>query len=606
MTWFRLPLFVWSHYAASILMVLGTPVLAITLVLVVLERTVGIGVFDPTKGGDPLLFQHLFWFYSHPAVYIMILPGMGVISEVISTFSRKRVFGYTAVAFSSVAIAVFGFFVWAHHMFIMGISNYAALVFSLLTMLVAVPSAIKIFNWAFTLYKGSITFETPMLYAFGFMGLFTIGGLTGVFLGATGTDIHLTETYFIVAHFHFVMVGGMLMAFLSGIHFWWPKMTGRMYPEKISQLAAVVTFIGFNFTFFPQFILGTLGMPRRYAAYPPEFQVLNVFSTAGATILGVGYLLPILYLTWSLKYGAIAGNNPWQATGLEWQTQSPPLTENFPEIPIMDHEAYDYEWLERQQEERGSQCRIAPQSPTAQLAEAHHEHPPYQRHHFETVEQQFDATNFAMWLFLLTEIMFFGGLFTAYLIYRNWYYPAFVEASHQLNIGWGTANTAVLIIFELHHGHGRVVRGDAQEGRAGAVPGAHLHSGPGLPRHQDDRVPREVGEAPCSRLPLQRCSRSSILHRIPKSTRSITTSRWRPIWRAKPSMYFFLYFAMTGMHALHMIIGIAILGFMIFRAQAGAYTTGHVTFVENFGLYWHFVDIIWIFLFPLLYLISRY
>jgi len=348
MTWFRLPLFVWSNYAASLLMVLGTPVLAITLVLVVLERTVGIGVFDPAKGGDPLLFQHLFWFYSHPAVYIMILPGMGVISEVVSTFSRKRVFGYTAVAFSSVAIAVFGFFVWAHHMFIMGISNYAALVFSLLTMLVAVPSAIKIFNWAFTLYKGSITFETPMLYAFGFMGLFTIGGMTGVFLGSTGTDIHLTETYFIVAHFHFVMVGGMLMAFLSGIHFWWPKWTGRMYPEKISQLAAVVTFIGFNLTFFPQFILGTLGMPRRYAAYPPEFQVLNVFSTAGATILGVGYLLPILYLTWSLKYGEIAGENPWQATGLEWQTQSPPLTENFPEIPVMDHEAYDYDWLDRQ------------------------------------------------------------------------------------------------------------------------------------------------------------------------------------------------------------------------------------------------------------------
>ena len=345
MTWFRLPLFVWSHYAASVLMVLGTPVLAITLVLVVLERLIGIGVFDPAKGGDPLLFQHLFWFYSHPAVYIMILPGMGVISEVISTFSRKRVFGYTAVAFSSLAIAVFAFFVWAHHMFIMGISNYSALVFSLLTMLVAVPSAIKIFNWAFTLYKGSITFETPMLYAFGFMGLFTIGGLTGVFLGSMGMDIHLTETYFIVAHFHFVMVGGMLMAFLSGIHFWWPKMTGRMYPEGLSKLAALVTFIGFNLTFFPQFILGYLGMPRRYAAYPPEFQVLNVLSTAGATVLGVGYLLPMLYLTWSLKYGKIAGPNPWQATGLEWQIQSPPLTTNFEETPLVDYEAYDYEWL---------------------------------------------------------------------------------------------------------------------------------------------------------------------------------------------------------------------------------------------------------------------
>jgi cytochrome c oxidase subunit 1 len=346
MTWFRMPLFVWSHYAASILMVLGTPVLAIAIVLVALERTIGIGVFDPTKGGDPLLFQHLFWFYSHPAVYIMILPGMGVISEVISTFSRKRVFGYTAVAFSSVAIALFGFFVWAHHMFIMGVSNYSALVFSLLTMLVAVPSSIKIFNWAFTLQKGSITFETPMLYAFGFLGLFTIGGLTGVFLGSLGMDIHLTETYFIVAHFHFVMVGGMLMAFLAGVHFWWPKMTGRMYPESMSKLAAVTTFIGFNLTFLPQFILGYLGMPRRYHAYPPEFQVLNVLSTAGATVLGFGYLLPMIYLAWSLKYGAIAGNNPWQATGLEWQIQSPPLTENFVETPVMDHEAYDYEWLE--------------------------------------------------------------------------------------------------------------------------------------------------------------------------------------------------------------------------------------------------------------------
>ncbi len=345
MTWFRMPLFLWSNYAASILMVLGTPVLAITIVLVALERTIGIGVFDPSKGGDPLLFQHLFWFYSHPAVYIMILPGMGVISETISTFSRKRVFGYTAVAFSSVAIAVFGFFVWEHHMFIMGVSTYSALVFSLLTMLVAVPSAIKIFNWAATLYKGSITFETPMLYSFGFIGLFTIGGLTGVFLGSLGLDVHLTETYFIVAHFHFVMVGGMLMAYLAGIHFWWPKITGRMYPEQVSKLAAVTTFIGFILTFFPQFILGYLGMPRRYHAYPPEFQVLNVLSTAGATVLGVGYLLPMIYLTWSLKYGAIAGSNPWQATGLEWQIQSPPLKENFTEIPIMDHEAYDYDWL---------------------------------------------------------------------------------------------------------------------------------------------------------------------------------------------------------------------------------------------------------------------
>ena len=439
MTWFRLPLFVWSNYAASILMVLGTPVLAIALVLVALERTIGIGVFDPAKGGDPLLFQHLFWFYSHPAVYIMILPGMGVISEVISTFSRKRVFGYTAVAFSSVAIALFGFFVWAHHMFIMGVSNYSALVFSLLTMLVAVPSAIKIFNWSFTLQKGSITFETPMLYAFAFIGLFTIGGLTGVFLGSLGMDIHLTETYFIVAHFHYVMVGGMLMAFLAGIHFWWPKMTGRMYPESISKLSAITSFIGFNITFMPQFILGYLGMPRRYHAYPPEFQVLNVLSTAGATVLGVGFLMPMVYLAWSLKYGAIAGNNPWQATGLEWQIQSPPLTENFTEIAGSGRPRSVRLRIFRPQHRKGGNDSLASHSVTVQdrstrlnrACSTDHARSvvslPQHRHHFESVEQQREAGTFGMWLFLLTEIMFFGGLFARLPdLYRNWYHPAFV------------------------------------------------------------------------------------------------------------------------------------------------------------------------------------
>jgi cytochrome c oxidase subunit 1 len=343
MTWFRLPLFIWSYYATSIIFVLATPVIAISMVLLVLERVFGIGVFDPTLGGDPLLFQHLFWFYSHPAVYVMILPGMGIISEVIACFCRKRVFGYTAVAFSSVSIAVFSFFVWAHHMFIMGISNYSALVFSIMSMLVAVPSAIKVFNWASTMYKGSITFDTPMLYALGFIGLFTMGGLTGVFLASLGMDIHLTETYFIVAHFHYVMVGGMVSAYMAGLHFWWPKITGRMYPESLGRLAAVILFIGFNLTFFPQFILGYLGMPRRYHAYPPEFQVLNVLSTAGASILAIGYLLPAVYFLWSLKYGKIAGANPWRATGLEWKVQSPPLTENFLEIPLVTEEAYDYD-----------------------------------------------------------------------------------------------------------------------------------------------------------------------------------------------------------------------------------------------------------------------
>jgi cytochrome c oxidase subunit I len=353
MTWFRLPLFIWSYYATSIIFVLATPVIAISMVLIVLERVAGIGVFDPSKGGDPLLFQHLFWFYSHPAVYVMILPGMGVISEVISCFSRKRVFGYTAVAFSSVAIAVFAFFVWAHHMFIMGISTYSAIVFSFFTMLVAVPSSIKVFNWSATLYKGSITFDTPMLYTFGFLGLFTIGGCTGVMLAALGMDIHLTETYFIVAHFHYVMVGGMVSAFMAGLHFWWPKITGRMYPESLGRLAAVILFIGFNLTFFPQFILGVLGMPRRYHAYPPEFQVLNVMSTSGASILAIGYLLPFLYLIWSLKYGQIAGANPWGATGLEWTAQSPPLTENFLEVPIVNYEAYDYDRIASRVEVNG-------------------------------------------------------------------------------------------------------------------------------------------------------------------------------------------------------------------------------------------------------------
>jgi len=342
LTWFRLPLFVWAHYAASIIMVLGTPVIAITLILVALERGFHIGIFDPKLGGDPILFQHMFWFYSHPAVYIMILPGMGVINEVITTFSHKRIFGYKAVAFSSIAIAVFGFLVWAHHMFIAGISIYAALIFSLISFLVAIPSAIKVFNWSATLYKGSVRWNTPMLYAFGFIGLFTIGGLTGLFLAALGMDVHLTETYFIVAHFHYVMVGGMVLAYMCGIHHWWPKMTGRLYPELPAKLSALLVFVGFNLTFMPQFILGYLGMPRRYHAYPPEWQVLNVLSTAGASILAIGFLLPMLYLIWSLKYGKIAGPNPWQSTGLEWETSSPPPTHNFHQTPIVTTEPYHY------------------------------------------------------------------------------------------------------------------------------------------------------------------------------------------------------------------------------------------------------------------------
>ncbi|HUK23557.1 MAG TPA: cytochrome c oxidase subunit I [Terriglobales bacterium] len=342
MTWTRLPLFIWSHYATSIIMLLGTPVLAITLVMVVLERTLHLGIFDPRLGGDPLLFQHLFWFYSHPAVYIMILPSMGVISEIIPCFSRKRIFGYNFIALASISIAVIGFLVWAHHMFVAGISLYSALIFSLLSYLVAVPSAIKVFNWTATMYKGSITFSTPMLYAFGFIGLFTMGGLTGLFLAALGIDVHVTDTYFVVAHFHYIMVGGAVMGYLGGMHFWWPKISGRMYPENWGRLAALIVFIGFNLTFFPQFILGYLGMPRRYWQYPPEYQVLNVLSTAGATILAVGYLLPMVYFLWSMRYGKIADDNPWGASGLEWMTSSPPPTFNFEETPEVTWEAYDY------------------------------------------------------------------------------------------------------------------------------------------------------------------------------------------------------------------------------------------------------------------------
>ena len=343
MTWTRLPLFIWSTYATSVIFLLGTPVIAITLLLVVFERAFHLGIFDPTRGGDPLLFQHLFWFYSHPAVYIMILPAMGVVSEIVPCFSRKRVFGYNFVAMSSIAIAVFGFLVWAHHLFVAGISLYSALIFSALSYLVAVPSAIKVFNWTATMYKGSVTFSTPMLYAFGFIGLFTIGGLTGLFLAALGLDVHVHDTYFVIAHFHYIMVGGAVMGFLGGMHFWWPKISGKLYPEAWGRLAAAIVFIGFNLTFFPQFILGYMGMPRRYWQYPPEFQVLNVLSTAGSTILAVGYILPMIYFTWSLRYGKPAGNNPWGATGLEWQTQSPPTTFNFDETPIVTQEAYDYE-----------------------------------------------------------------------------------------------------------------------------------------------------------------------------------------------------------------------------------------------------------------------
>jgi cytochrome c oxidase subunit 1 len=342
LTWYRLPIFIWSTYSTSVIMVLATPVLAMTLLLMSFERIFHVGVFDPAYGGDPLLFEHLFWFYSHPAVYIMILPGMGVVSQIIPCFSSKDLFGYKFVAWSSVSIAVIGFAVWGHHLFVSGQSVYASMVFSLLSYFVAVPSAIKVFNWLGTLHRGFIRFDAPMIYALGFVGLFTIGGLTGLFLAALAADVHLHDTYFVIAHFHYIMVGAMVSAYFGGLHFWWPKMTGRMYPEMIARGAALLMFIGFNLTFFPQFILGYEGMPRRYHAYPPQFQVLNVLSSAGASILALAYLMPLAYLTWSLLYGRRATANPWNATGLEWETPSPPFTKNFTVTPIVTEGPYAY------------------------------------------------------------------------------------------------------------------------------------------------------------------------------------------------------------------------------------------------------------------------
>jgi cytochrome c oxidase subunit I len=341
-TWIRLPLFLWALYATSILQVLATPVLAITLLLLIMERAVGVGIFDPKLGGDPVLFQHFFWFYSHPAVYIMILPGMGIISEIVATFARKKIFGYTAVAMSSIGLALVSFLVWGHHMFVSGQSEFATIVFSFLTFLVAIPSAIKIINWTATLYQGSIELKTPMLYALAFIFMFTIGGLTGIFLGVLSVDVHLHDTYFVVAHFHYVMMGGTVIAFLGGLLYWWPKMTGKMVSEKLGRAAFVLVFIGFNATFFVQFIMGAKGMPRRYYNYLDQYAPFHAFSTVGSWILGVGFLIFLYSLIDSLRNGAKATANPWNSLALEWQTQSPPVHENFPETPVVTHGPYDY------------------------------------------------------------------------------------------------------------------------------------------------------------------------------------------------------------------------------------------------------------------------
>jgi len=342
MSWFRMPLFVWSLYATAWVQILATPILGITLLLVIIERVFGVGFFDPAKGGDPILYQHLFWIYSHPAVYIMILPAMGVVTEIIPVFSRRTIFGYKAIAFSSLAIASVGYFVWGHHMFTSGMSDTARAVFSFITFIVAVPSGVKVFNWVASMYKGSIRVDAPLLFVLAFIFLFSIGGLTGLINGALATNIHIHGTYFIVAHFHYVMFGGAAFAFFAGLHYWFPKITGRMYNESWAKVACLFLFLGFNTLYFPMFILGWQGLPRRYYDYPPEFQELNVVSTVGSWIVAVGLILLFTNLLRSARKGAQAGMNPWGGTTLEWRTTSPPPEENFEEIPVVTEGPYVY------------------------------------------------------------------------------------------------------------------------------------------------------------------------------------------------------------------------------------------------------------------------
>jgi cytochrome c oxidase subunit 1 len=340
--WKRLPLFIWGIYATSIIQVLATPVLAITLLLLAMERVFGLGIFDPHLGGDPVLFQHFFWFYSHPAVYIMIVPGMAIVNELLATFSRRAIFGYFAVAMSSLGLALLGFLVWGHHMFVSGQSEYATMAFSALTFLVAIPSGVKVFNWTATLYKGEIWLTTPMLYALSFIVLFTIGGLTGLFLGVLSTDVHLTDTYFVVAHFHYVMMGGTVMGFLGGLWYWWPKMTGKLYNETMAKVSWFFVFVGFNGVFLIQFVMGSRGMPRRYYDYLPQFRPYHVFSTVGSWILLVGFLIMAITLLISLRSGKKAPPNPWGSAGYEWMTESPPVMANFVHTPTITRGPYDY------------------------------------------------------------------------------------------------------------------------------------------------------------------------------------------------------------------------------------------------------------------------
>jgi len=356
MTWFRMPLFLWATYATAIIQVLATPVIGITLLLLIVERSFGIGIFDPALGGDPVLYQHFFWFYSHPAVYIMILPAMGIVSELIAVHSHRHIFGYKFIAYSSIAIAMFGFLVWGHHMFTSGQSQLVNIIFSFITFSVSIPSAIKVFNWLATLYKGSISLNTPMLYGLSFIFIFGIGGLTGIHCATLNTDVHLHDSYFIVAHFHYVMMGSALIGFIGGIHHWWPKMTGKMYNEAWGRFACILVFVGFNVTFFTQFMMGSRGMPRRYATYDPEFQTYHIVSTIGSTILAIGFVITAIYLIHSIFKGRKAPTNPWGGRSLEWQCPSPPPWDNFAEQPEVG-DCYDFSVLEWNEKEQGYDWR---------------------------------------------------------------------------------------------------------------------------------------------------------------------------------------------------------------------------------------------------------